>query len=151
MEFDGTPRFWYPRIAFIAWIDFPEKTNSSNFVDLREKIESLSLSTLSSIFFHSHPFTADFLPFLPLFVTSLSHFHFFSNLSFRIFSSLISFFFLFLFHFSPHFSFGSLSHVEIKWGKLPLTFPLATCQHHVYSLIFLYFSLFYLLHHVTHG
>ena len=129
------------------------KTDSLNSVDLREKIEFLYLSLhfLPLFFFTLTPLIAGFLPFLPLFVPSSSHFHFFSYFSFPIFSSLMSFFFLFLFLFSPHFSFGSLSHLEIKWGKLPLTFPLSTCQHHVYSLILLYFSLLYLLHHLTHG
>ena len=65
------------------------------------------------------PLSAGFLPFFPLFVLSLSHFHFFSNFSFPIFSSLIVFllslsFPLFVlslshFHFFSNFSFPIFS------------------------------------------
>ena len=53
MEFDETPRFWYPHVAFDAWTDFaffPTKTYGPISIDLRKKRrkeKNFSLSLLS--------------------------------------------------------------------------------------------------------
>ena len=83
------------------------------------------------------PLSARFLPFFPLFGLSLFHFHFFSNFSFPIFSSLILFILsLSFFSFLLLFSFRSLSSVEIKWGKLPPHLPSCHLSTPCFSLIF---------------
>ena len=105
MEFDKTPRFWYPRVALDAWINcssHSDETDGSISVDLRDKQIfffpfSLSLLALTALFFPlcfcSFVFLFDFLsfffpfyhvfisrsdPFLPqnnLFIFSLIYFN----------------------------------------------------------------------------
>ena len=54
VEFDETPRFWYPRVALDAWTDFAfpsTKTYGPISVNLREKLKLLTphLSSPSSV------------------------------------------------------------------------------------------------------
>ena len=143
MEFDETQRFWYPRVAHDAWINFAfcsNKTYSLVSVNLREKwnpfffflsfscsfLPSFSLPLLS--FFYSFIFLLIHLHFLLLFVLIL--------LSFSFSFSSFPFYFLFFFF--------TLLPVWIKVGETSHHFPPLT---HVtftffldFSLIFLYFS-----------
>ena len=147
MEFEETPRFWYPRVALDAWIDF-----SSQTVKLRPSVcwenlplcfslhfLSLSLS-LYPISFLSSPCL---LPFLFFFSLSLSNelppfcllTPYFLFLSFFYF--LISFF---------SFLFSSIFLIWIastEWSKSGGNFPplssIATCHHHHFYLNFLVF------------
>ena len=70
MEFDETPRFWYPRVALDAWIEFSSRTVELRPLECQENLIFLSLSLSLSVMFSSSPFL---LPFL---------FHFFYFFSF---------------------------------------------------------------------
>ena len=137
VEFDETPRFWYPRVAHDAWIDFntqtveirPSERRKISFFSLFfpflppflfSYVFSLSLSLLAELIplgnflpFSSSP------PYLPL--VSLSHFLFISFLSSYWFSFFLFFLFSFLVLIPPNLSF--------------------VCSHS-HNFFFIYFDLF---------
>ena len=149
-NFDETPRFWYPHVARDAWIDFNTRTVEIRSLEYQKNplfcvsLFSLSLSIRFFFFFpvcfpypsffsfsfsFSPPLSTKFSSFLLFSPTSISHLLIFSSLSF---SSL----YLFLhFLFSPLILFDRHPHrpnLSQKWGKLPPTFPLATCHSHLF-------------------
>ena len=153
VEFDETPRFWYPSVALNTWIDFSSRTVWYRPSECRKNFSFCFSLSLYLIYFLSSPcllpfifFFFPFLPFLstehPSFCLLPSHFLIFSFL----FSYLSHFFILSfsrLFLFLP-FLF-SISHLDCinrmvqKWGKHPPLSSIATCYHHNFSLNFLIF------------
>ena len=93
-EFDETPRFWCPRVARVAWIDFSSRTIELQQSECRENLPPLFLSLFSislyPFFFYFSPSSTKF-PLLvcsyPISIFSFSHF------------SPISIFLHFLFYF----------------------------------------------------
>ena len=82
MEFDETPRFWYPRVALEAWMNFASCSNENLqpiFVDLRDK-QRKKTNKISSLSLH-----ASLLRHFPLFLFDFCSF------------SFLSFFFLFIY------------------------------------------------------
>ena len=144
MEFDETPRFWYPRIALDVWINFSSSTVELRSSECRENLHfcfSLSIRFIffpPSVCFPSFFFLLPYPLNFPLFVCShpisffsflsFSHF-FFSSLSFPSFSI---FYFLFLIWIA-----------SIKWSKSGGNFPplssIPTCHQHHFSINFLIF------------
>ena len=113
MEFDETPKFWYPRVGLVAWTDFTSRT-----VRIRPSERRKNLHFLFS----------PFLPLLPLF--SFSFFY-------PICLSPLSFCFPpFLLPFTP-------PNWSQKWGSFPplssLLSPPHTCLICIFSLIFFLF------------
>ena len=49
MEFDETPRFWYPRVARVAWIDFSSQTIELRQSKCRENLPFSFLPFSSSL------------------------------------------------------------------------------------------------------
>ena len=91
-EFDQTPRFWYSRVARVAWIDFSSRT-----IELRPSERWENLLSLSLRSFSFYPFSLVYFPPLFLFfippnsllstffapiITSLFHFLLTSTFSF---------------------------------------------------------------------
>ena len=112
VEFDETPRFWYPHVACDAWIDFSSWTVELQPSEYRENLHFFSLSHFSlslSIrslplppsFFSSLSSISSYPPELPFFFFVCSSHHFLFIFLFLLF---LSFFFL-----SFIFSFISLS------------------------------------------
>ena len=137
MEFDETPRFWYPHVARDVWIDFYSWTVEIRPSEGRENLpfcfsfslypilpSFLSFSFLSFLL-HSH--------FLLLFVPSSFLFISFQFL-FSHFLLFLSFFFLFLF---LHFLFWITISYGSSGGNFPPLSSLATCHHHVFLPYFL--------------
>ena len=158
-EFDGTPRFWYPRVAYIVWIDF-----SSWTVELRPSQCRENLFFFLSLFLY----VCFFLSFiLCLFSSSLSfiypleflafhfvcsYYHFPCSFTPSIFSFSFIFYFL---HFSLFSSFLISCHFLlsrlIKVGETSPHFPhMPLVFFTQFSYFLIYFS-FPLLHHSTHG
>ena len=153
MEFDETPRFWYPHVARDVWIYFSSERVELRLSEHREIFFFFSLSfpflSLSfslfaspmSDFFLSFSFLAFllfpfyFLSFLvlsyPTEFSPLSHFFF----SFLSFSHSFLFLILFLFSFGLHQPNGP------KSGKLPPPSSFATCHSPIF-LNFFHFPLF---------
>ena len=125
MEFNKTPRFWYPRVAHDAWIDFNTRTVKLRPSERRKNSpfsSSSFLPLLSGFLSFSHvcfPFFP-FAPFLstkhPSFCLIATHFLIFLFLlfllflSFSLFSPFTSLFLIlihqiFLFFFFPFFHF----------------------------------------------
>ena len=112
MEFDETPRFWYPRVARDELIDFYSWTieirplecqeNLHFFLSLYPILLSLSLSLVCSLLYFFPFLFFSFFPYppaLPYLVCSIL-------ISFHLFPfSLFSLSILFIFLFSPHFIF----------------------------------------------
>ena len=128
MEFDETPKFWYPRIGRDAWINFSSLTVELRSSECRENLFfffSLSLSlrlllSLSSLLF-------SFL---------LSSSSFYLSIEFLHSCLLPSLFLNFSFFFSTEF---------IKVGETSLHFPLSHLSSPCIFLIFLdYFSFFFI-------
>ena len=46
-DFDKTPKFWYPRVARVAWIDFSSRTVELRLSECRENLPLLFLSPFS--------------------------------------------------------------------------------------------------------
>ena len=134
LEFCETPRFWYPHVALVAWIDFNSRTVKVQPSERREKLPflfsalsslSLSIRFLSLPLLFASPLIFFFFPFSPsyplniLFVYSPSHFltPYFS-LSFSLYLHfLFSFIFSFLFSL-----FDPISIKFTKWGSCLHTF-----------------------------
>ena len=111
VEFDETLRFWYPRVACDAWIDFSSRTVEIRPSEYRENLHScFSLSTRFHLFLSCWPFP--FLFFLgfyfSLFYLSIKFpfFSFCSHPHLFIFSFSLFFIFSFLSFFFFIFSFG---------------------------------------------
>ena len=134
MEFDKTPRFWYPCVARVAWIDFSSRTVELRSSEYRENLPHLFLSLFDFFFFSLVCFPSLFLFFFSFsppsiefppswFVPILFPFSHFSPIS------------LFLHFFSPLFLFDPHPSTKFfnKWGKLPPTFLHATCHYHFFS------------------
>ena len=149
MEFDETPRVWYPHVARDVWINF-----SSRIVKFRssERRENLPFSSSLSLFFFLSFLSCLFSFFPPLFfyihrIPSLvcSHPRLFSFFIFSFLHFLHSSFSLFS---SFLILFDFVLHELIKVGKFPPTF--LTC--HMSSPCFFFFIfLSLLLHHLRHG
>ena len=132
-EFDETPRFWYPCVAHVAWIDFSSRTVEFRPSECRENFPPLFLSPLflflSFFLFFFSPFHR-IPPILvcsyPISIFSFSHF--------SPISLFLNFRFAFLF-FSPIFLFNPHPSTKFvnKWGKLPPTFLHATYHSHIFS------------------
>ena len=151
MEFDETPRFWYPHVACDAWINFSSRTVKLQPSERRENLPFFFLSLLS---LSLYPFSSSFslpvcfssypLNFLFFLFVSPSHFLIFSFLIFSLISLIFPFFhFLFYFFF---FLFSFLFPIWIastEWsksgGNFPLLSSIATCHSHIFFLIFMIF------------
>ena len=156
VEFDETPRFWYPRVARDAWIDFSSQTVELLPLERRENLSFcfslLSFSFSIRFFFLSLLlasylfFSVGFSPFLPypthpLFVCSPFPFpfHFLFSLIFSYLSFSLLFLFLhFVFSFSP---LDCINRMVPKVGNFLPTSSFATCHYHIF-LNFFHFSLF---------
>ena len=115
MEFDENPRFWYPRVALNALINFSSRTVELQPSECRKNLPfcfSLPFLSLSPYPFASFspvyfpPLLLFFIPRIPCFPLCLLllslPFFIFSLLPFSLF---LSFFLFFLFLFSSFFSF----------------------------------------------
>ena len=141
LEFDETPRFWYPHVALIAWIDFTfcsYETDSPIFLDLRDKRKpffffSLSLSSAHFLPFLFSIFFPFLLSYLPNFLFVCSHPHFFLIFLFLIYFFFL--FFIFLFFFSH-------TQIDQSGGDFPPLSSFATCHPHIFFPYFSYFPFF---------
>ena len=147
MEFDETPRFWYPRVACDELIDFYSWTIEIRPLECQENLPFFSLSLSDSPLSLSLPcllsfifFSFSFLFFLPLSTcTSLSCLF---NPYLFSFISIFSFLIVYSLHFSLFSSFYILDYdypYGSSGGNFPPLSPLATCHHHVFLPYFLYF------------
>ena len=101
-KFDETPRFWYPHVARVAWIEFSSRTIELQPSECRKNLPLLFLSPFSislyPFFFSFSPSSTEF-PLLvcsyPISIFSFSYF-FFSHFSFPSFSLFFHFFSLIL-------------------------------------------------------
>ena len=119
MEFEKTPKFWYPRVTLVTWTDFTSRTIGIRPSKRRENFPFL------------------FSPFLPL----LPRFSF--SFFYPIFLSPLSFCFpTFLLPFTP-------PNWSQKWGSFPplssLISPPHTCLICIFSLIYFILFSFFLL------
>ena len=74
VEFDETPRFWYPRVTLVAWIDFAfysDKNLRSDFHRLKKKRRKKKSFSVS---LHSHALPSPFLFFYLTFPISFFSF-----------------------------------------------------------------------------
>ena len=141
MEFDETPRFWYPRIALDAWIDFSSRTIELRPSECQENLIfcfslpflSLFISLSPSLLFSSppfflfFPFSLSYPPNFPSLVCSPSYFFFIFHFLFFLFSLIFSSL-SFSLIFSFIFSFLSLFFIIInrmvpEWSKSGGNFP----------------------------
>ena len=162
MEFDKTPRFWYPCVARDAWIDFSFRTVKLRPSERRENLHffisplSFSLSLSISVFlFFFFPCLVLFLLLFPppLFLSTEFFFlcllpsHFSFSFSFSLFSHFfLSFIFSYIsfsllaFLFDPH---------QTNWSSGETSSPLSlldTCHSLNFSLIFFIFLSFFIPH-----
>ena len=136
LEFDETPRFWYPRVTLVAWIDFTSYSNETDSpisVDLRKKRKPFFFSSLSLFCSFSPLSFLHFLSFSPFLSTELPLCLFPSS-------------FLFNFPFTFFFLFFSHTQIDQSGGSFPPLSSFDTCHPHIFSLIFLIFLSFFFLH-----
>ena len=146
MDFDETPRFWYPHVALDAWIGFSSRTVELRSKECRENLPFcfslpfLSLSLSLSLYPISFPSSPCLLHFIFLFF------------SFPISTEFFFPFFLFLFYFFFFlFSFGLHQPNGLTVGE---TFPHFPPLPLVITTMFLLISLnFFSLYFppLTHG
>ena len=149
MEFDKTPRFWYPCVARVAWIDFSSRTVELRSSEYRENLPHLFLSLFDFFFFSLVCFPSLFLFFFSfsppsiefppswfvLILFPFSHFLIFLPFLFSFIFFLLSFY-LILIH-PPNFS--------ISGGNFPplSSMPLVII---IFFLNFLIFLSFFIRH-----
>ena len=147
VELNKTSRFWYPRVALDAWIDFSSRTAE---LRLSECWENLHFCFFLSLYPISFPPPLLFCFPLPhfSFLIHQTYFSFclFPHLIFSFFSyfSQFPFFHLLLYLFFFIFSFLHLIWIaSTEWSKSGGNFPplssIATCHSHIFFLIFMIF------------
>ena len=163
MEFDETPRFWYPRIALNAWTDFAFCSYENLWFDFCKSYREVEAPfSFLSLLVSSHLFSTFSLSLIPIKFSWFAPFSFISPsfLSFLLlffhyspalpsfvcshsfFSFSLYFIFLLSFIFFSSFSppFLLLLPVLIKsGGNFPPLCYLATC--HLYNFLYFFFFL----------
>ena len=95
VEFDDTPRFWYPRVALAVLINFvfsPDENLLSNFRKSEKETKRRKIKNKISLPCSSHALG----PFLPFLLTYAFYFFYFFILFYFIIIIIIILFFLFL-------------------------------------------------------
>ena len=138
MEFDKTPRFWYPRVALDVWINFSSRT-----VGVSRKSPFLFFSPHSlyfySISFLSSPCLLPFLFFSFLFFLSYP----LSILPFVCSHLIFSFLFFLLFHFFSFLSFSPFTSLFlILFHRIFLSFIFSSISFSSFSFFYFSFGLY---------